>query len=354
MSALTTRDPESAALVMDVGEGKAQKDGKEKAAVETHLLPHIAYWGLGICSLLAVILYSVALMHEQFRVIPRNCAIPSSGNVWPTSTANYYQSTYAATDITENAWWYFKGEWTVKNLGDGVLCPLTYYDESFGECSVRKTCSDKPNMCMNKDGSAVTAAVISIGILDTWKLLLKYRNVWEAAVPVMSIMWLICFVYATCIDMDVDSLDKNAKHAWFAAFKPFVNHMGFDKDRVWKQGGHKSQFWNMILQFLCSILFVVFIWVQWGSYAAISDVFLDMKTYKNIFVSNPSGGVYCKSVYVEDTATGFFAAALLFATFSLLIEVYCLVHIYIKASNGGIFRDWFGCYPTIVVNASSK
>jgi len=293
-------------------------------------------------------------MGEQFRIIPSNCENTTTGNVWPSDTANYYENTYAVTDIHANSWWYFKGEWTVKNLGDGVLCPLTYYDESFGGCAARKTCSDKPAFCMNKEGSAVTAAFKSIGILDSWKLLLKYRNVWEAAVPTIAIMWFICIVYATCLDVHKNPLDKNAKHAWFAPFKPFVNHMGFDKDRVWKAGGHRSQYWNMILQLMCSALFVVFIWVQWDSYVALADVFMDQKTYENVFKANPSGGVYCKSVDVEDMATGFYSAALFFAVLSILIEVYCLVHIYIKTSNGGIFRDWFGCYPTIVVNLTSK
>ena len=356
MSDSTSKDQESIALV-EIGAAGTKTDnarGGKSQSVDKHFLHHMSHWGLGFCSLAVVALYSVGLMGEQFRIIPKNCVTTSTGNEWPTDTANYYATTYNARDFHANSWWYLKGEWTLKNMGDGVLCPLAYYDDSYGQCAKHGTCTTGAVYCMNKDGSAVTSAINKIGILHNWKLLLKYRKVWEAALPVMFVMWLVCLVYASCLDHNTTAIDKNAKHAWFAPFKPYVNHMGFDKDRVWKSGGHKEQFWNMVLQLLCSALFLVFVWVQWDSYVRLSNDFMNQKTYDNIFLNNPAGGAYCKSVYVEDTATGFFAAALLFVCFSLLIEIYCLVHIYIKANNGGVFRTWFGCYPSIVENMATN
>ena len=331
----------------DVEQGKDNDDTTNTGSLlhreydgEKDYLP-VYTTGVFICvmSIACVVLYCLGLMGEQFRIIPRKCTVPTSGDAWPTATASFYSNSESGmNDIVTNAWWYF-GEWSIPAIGDGLLCPLNAYDESMGECGQtgHTACGDE-KYCINLTNSDSATVFTNMGVHSSYELLLSYRNSYQIIAPVVIILLLISLAFAGCLDIYRKPPALADPHSWSKKFVPVKNHLGFDHDFVWKK--HRSIYANMKLQLLCTLVYIGCIWGSWTEYANLANVFQSETTWANTFMNIPNGAVngYCSDIWIENINSSIFGIAFFCACLTIFVELYTLFHCYIKIHNGGCFH----------------
>ena len=319
----------------DVDDGE---DNDIESLIESNYAAAYYLWhGLTTLTLVTTVLYCCALCTNQFTVTPTGCDLPS-GASWPAATSNFFDTnlnTQYTEGINAQVAWYYDA-WSFPIFG-GFMCPMS--DDTPANTDV----------CLSSDAHTSLDIMFSaLNIRDTYASYSVYRKTWEHFVPLVVLLALISMIYPLTLDILHNPPNKRVPDAWFAAFKPVKNHFAFDKNVVWKN--HRSVYMNVVIQFLFSLINLLFISLSMGSYKSIGDSLnsaasnstTGLVSIFGMFTNDAMNSVpYCTGVDFTYTVWGLYVTSLLLCLVSLAIETKYLFHFYIKTHNGGIFHHLY-------------